>query len=89
MPASLLVFSFATRFHHIEATTLHGGEGALRACTASAAAWRAAGSPGPGQLELRVEPATDRVSWSLPARHGDGAAIALRGAHRWMLAYAG
>ena len=89
MPASLLVFSFATRFHHIEATTLHGGEGALRACTASAAAWRAAGSPGPGQLELRVEPATDRVSWSLPARHGGGTAIALRGAHRWTLAYAG
>ena len=31
----------------------------------------------------------ERVSWSLPARHGDGTAIALRGAHRWMLAYAG
>ena len=87
LPGSLLVFAFASRFHDVEATTLHGGAGALRACEASVAAWRAAGSPGPAELTIAVEPATDRVSWSLPARHGGGAASALRGDHRWTLGY--
>jgi protein-L-isoaspartate(D-aspartate) O-methyltransferase len=85
LPASLLVFSFATRFHQVEAATLHGGDGALRACAESVTAWRAAGSPGPDALALSVEPATERTGWSLPARHGGGPATALRGAHRWTL----
>ena len=87
LPASLLVFAFANRFHQLDATTLHGGQGALRACAESVAAWRAAGSPGPHALSLTVEPAADRSGWSLPARHGGGAATALRGAHRWTLDY--
>jgi len=87
LPASLLVFSFATRFHQVDATTLHGGDGALRTCAASVAAWRAAGSPGPGALSLTVEPAAERTGWSLPARHGGRPATAVRGAHRWTLDY--
>ena len=76
------------RLRAVASATLHGGEGALRTCLAGMAAWRAAGSPGPGALELTVERGGDRDGWSLPFRTPEGAATMVRGAHRWTLRYA-
>jgi hypothetical protein len=87
LPASLLVIALGPTFGTISGATLHGGDGALRACTDAMHAWRAAGTPGPETLELTVEPSTDRTGWSLPYPAG-GAATMTRGAHRWTLRYA-
>ena len=87
LPASLLVFGFGRRFDAIASATLHGGEGALRSCRASVAAWRAAGSPGAAALGVTIEPTRERTGWSLPARHGGAEAMTLRGEHRWTLRY--
>jgi hypothetical protein len=87
LPASLLVIELAARFDRVRGAVLHGGEGALRTCRAGLAAWRAAGSPGPGALEVTVEPSTERAGWSLPYPGADGAATMTRGAHRWTLRY--
>jgi protein-L-isoaspartate(D-aspartate) O-methyltransferase len=89
LPASLLVIELAPGFATVASATLHGGEGALRTCLSGMAAWRAAGSPGPGALELTVERRGGRDGWSLPYRTADGAATMVRGAHRWTLRYAG
>jgi protein-L-isoaspartate(D-aspartate) O-methyltransferase len=89
LPASLLVIELAPGFDTVASATLHGGEGALRTCLAGMAAWRAAGSPGPGALELTVERRGERDGWSLPYRTADGAATMVRGAHRWTLRYVG
>jgi protein-L-isoaspartate(D-aspartate) O-methyltransferase len=89
MPASLLVIELASGFATVASATLHGGDGALRACLAGMAAWREAGSPGPGALELTVERRGERDTWSLPYPTADGAATMVRGAHRWTLRYAG
>jgi hypothetical protein len=51
------------------------------------ASWRAAGSPGPGRIELTIEGHGDRPGWSLPFRSSDGASTMVRGAHRWTLRY--
>jgi protein-L-isoaspartate(D-aspartate) O-methyltransferase len=88
LPASLLVIAPGPSFGTVSDAVLHGGEGALRACDAAMAAWRAAGAPGPGTLELTVEPSGDRTGWSLPFPTADGAATMTRGAHRWTLRYA-
>jgi protein-L-isoaspartate(D-aspartate) O-methyltransferase len=88
LPASLLVIELAPGFRTVASATLHGGEGALRTCLAGMAAWRAAGSPAPGALELTVEPGAERDGWSLPYRTADGAATMVRGEHRWTLRYA-
>ncbi len=88
LPASLLVIALGPSFGTVSDAVLHGGEGALRTCAAAMAAWRAAGAPGPGTLELTVEPSDDRTGWSLPFPTGAGAAAMTRGAHRWTLRYA-
>ena len=87
LPASLLVIELASRYDRVGSAVLHGGEGALRTCRAGMAAWRAAGAPGPGALELTIEPSTDRTGWSLPFPDAGGAATMTRGAHRWTLRY--
>jgi protein-L-isoaspartate(D-aspartate) O-methyltransferase len=87
LPASLLVIELTPRFDRVAGAVLHGGEGALRTCRAGMTAWRAAGSPGPGALELTIEPSTERAGWSLPFPGPDGAATMARGAHRWTLRY--
>jgi protein-L-isoaspartate(D-aspartate) O-methyltransferase len=88
LPASLLVIELAARVDRVRAAVLHGGEGALRTCRAGIAGWRAAGSPGPGALEVVVEPSSERAGWSLPYPDHGGAASMTRGAHRWTLRYA-
>jgi protein-L-isoaspartate O-methyltransferase len=88
LPASLLVIELASGFSTVASATLHGGEGALRTCLAGMAAWRAAGSPAPGALELTVERGGERDGWSLPYPIADRAATMVRGAHRWTLRYA-
>jgi protein-L-isoaspartate(D-aspartate) O-methyltransferase len=88
LPASLLVIELAPGYGKVASATLHGGEAALRTCLAGMAAWRAAGSPGPGALGLTVERHGERGGWSLPYATGDGAATMIRGAHRWTLRYA-
>jgi protein-L-isoaspartate(D-aspartate) O-methyltransferase len=88
LPASLLVIELGPGFDAVASATLHGGEGALRTCLAGMAAWRAAGSPGPGALELTVERGGERDGWSLPYRTPEGAATMVRGSHRWTLRYA-
>ena len=88
LPASLLVIELASGYGSVAGAWLHGGEGALRTCLSAMAAWRAAGSPGPVDLELTVERHRDRAGWSLPYATGDGAATMVRGAHRWTLRYA-
>jgi protein-L-isoaspartate(D-aspartate) O-methyltransferase len=88
LPASLLVASLGPTFGSVGDALLHGGEGALRSCTAAIAAWRAAGTPGPDGLRITVEPSGDRAGWALPFPAGDGAAAMIRGAHRWTLRYA-
>jgi protein-L-isoaspartate(D-aspartate) O-methyltransferase len=89
LPASLLVGELSSRFDRVAGATLYGGEGALRACRAAMASWRAAGAPGPAELELTIEPAGDRDVWSLPFPRPDGTATLTRGDHRWTLRYAG
>jgi hypothetical protein len=89
LPASLLVGELSARFDRVAGAVLYGGEGALRTCRAAMAAWRAAGTPGPGGLELTIEPSHDRAGWSLPYPGPDGAATMTRGDHRWTLRYAG
>jgi protein-L-isoaspartate(D-aspartate) O-methyltransferase len=89
LPASLLVIALGPSFGTISDAVLHGGEGAVRACDVAMAAWRAAGAPGPGALELTVEPSGDRTGWSLPFPTADGAATMTRGGHRWTLRYSG
>jgi protein-L-isoaspartate(D-aspartate) O-methyltransferase len=88
LPASLLVIALGPTFGTVSDAMLHGGDGALRACADAIAGWRAAGAPGPGSLELAVEPSRDRTGWSLPFPGPDGAATMTRGAHRWTLRYA-
>ena len=88
LPASLLVIELAPSYGAVASTTLHGSEAALRTCRAGMAAWRAAGSPGPGTLELTVERHHERGGWSLPYPTGDGAATMVRGAHRWTFRHA-
>jgi protein-L-isoaspartate(D-aspartate) O-methyltransferase len=87
LPASLLVIELGSTYGRIGGARLYGGEGALRTCTAGMTGWRAAGSPGPADLELTVEPSDDRTGWSLPAKGPDGTAAMVRGAHRWTLRY--
>jgi hypothetical protein len=87
LPTSLLVIALGPAFGTVSDAVLHGGDGALRACAAAMEAWRAAGAPGPGALELTVEPSDDRTGWSLPFPGPDGAATMTRGAHRWTLRY--
>ena len=86
LPASLLVFEFDVGYD-VAAARLHGGEAALRTCAEAMAAWRAAGSPGPGSIELTIEAPRRRAGWSLPFRRADGASAMVRGAHRWTLRY--
>ena len=81
------MIELASRYDRVGSAVLHGGEGALRTCRAGMAAWRAAGAPGPGALELTIEPSTDRTGWSLPFPAAGGAATMTRGAHRWTLRY--
>jgi protein-L-isoaspartate(D-aspartate) O-methyltransferase len=88
LPASLLVIELGPTYGKVGAARLHGGDGALRTCAAGMAGWRDAGSPGPAELELTVEPCADRVGWSLPFRGPDGKPAMVRGAHRWTLRYA-
>ena len=87
LPASLLVIELGSAYGRIGGARLYGGEGALRACVAGMAGWRAAGSPGPADLELTIEPSEDRTGWSLPYAGPDGVAAMVRGAHRWTLRY--
>jgi protein-L-isoaspartate(D-aspartate) O-methyltransferase len=87
LPASLLVIELGSSYRRIGSARLYGGEGALRTCAAGLAGWRAAGSPGPSELELTVEPSAGRTGWSLPVKGPDGAAGMVRGAHRWTLRY--
>jgi protein-L-isoaspartate(D-aspartate) O-methyltransferase len=87
MPASLLVIELGSRYDRVGGAVLHGGEGALRTCRAGMRAWRAAGVPGPGELELTIEPSAERAGWSLPYPAADGAATMTRGGHRWALRY--
>jgi protein-L-isoaspartate(D-aspartate) O-methyltransferase len=89
LPASLLVLVLGATFGEITGAVLHGGEGALRACTSAMDAWHAAGAPGPAALELTVAPAADRTGWSLPYPASGGGAAMTRGAHRWALRYVG
>ncbi|HTE64460.1 MAG TPA: rRNA adenine N-6-methyltransferase family protein, partial [Solirubrobacteraceae bacterium] len=79
LPASLLVIELGSRYDRVGAAVLHGGEGALRACHAGMAAWRAAGTPPPAALELAIEPSDERAGWSLPLRAADGATTMTRG----------
>jgi protein-L-isoaspartate(D-aspartate) O-methyltransferase len=88
LPASLLVIELDRRYGRVGAARLHGGQGALRACSEAMAAWRAAGTPGPDALELAVEPDGARAGWSLPISAPSGAATLVRGAHRWTLRFA-
>jgi protein-L-isoaspartate(D-aspartate) O-methyltransferase len=88
LPASLLVIALGPTFGTVSDAVLHGGDGALRTCAASMDAWRAAGAPGPGALELTIEPSDDRTGWSLPFPGRDGGATMTRGAHRWTIRYA-
>ena len=88
LPASLLVIELGATYGTVGSACLHGGEGALRTCAAGMDGWRAAGSPGPGALELSVEPRGDRTGWSLPFTAPDGSATMVRGVHRWTLRYA-
>ena len=88
LPASLLVVELGPTFGVVARVRLHGGEGALRACASAMDAWRRAGAPGPGALELTVEPSRDRTGWTLPYRDEHGAVTLVRGAHRWTLRHA-
>jgi protein-L-isoaspartate(D-aspartate) O-methyltransferase len=88
LPASLLVMALGPTFGTVRDAVLHGGDGAVRTCAAGMDGWRAAGAPGPGALELTVEPSDDRTGWSLPFPGPDGAATMTRGAHRWTIRYA-
>jgi protein-L-isoaspartate(D-aspartate) O-methyltransferase len=87
LPASLLVIELGPTYGKVGSARLYGGDGALRTCAAGMAGWRAAGSPGPAELELTVEPCADRMGWSLPYAGPDGAPAMVRGAHRWTLRY--
>jgi hypothetical protein len=87
LPASLLVIELDRGYGGVASARLHGGEGALRACTSATAAWRAAGAPGPEALTLTVEPDGSRGGWSLPITVPGGAATLVRGAHRWTLRF--
>jgi protein-L-isoaspartate(D-aspartate) O-methyltransferase len=87
LPASLLVIELGATYGRLGGARLYGGEGALRTCAAGMAAWRAAGSPGPSELELTIEPSAGRTGWSLPVKGPDGTAGMVRGAHRWTLRY--
>ena len=89
LPGSLLVIELAGRFDAVASARLHGGEAALRTCTAAMSAWRAAGAPGPAALELTIARHRDRAGWSLPFPGNDGAVTMVRGAHRWTLRYVG
>jgi protein-L-isoaspartate(D-aspartate) O-methyltransferase len=87
LPASLLVIEVADGGPGVASAVAHGGDGAARTCAAGIAAWRGAGSPGPGALELVVAPRAGRAGWALPWPEPDGTAVLDRGAHRWTLAY--
>jgi protein-L-isoaspartate(D-aspartate) O-methyltransferase len=87
LPASLLVLELPAGAATIANVRLHGGDGALRACVAGVASWRAAGSPSPRALELTVGPRHGRAGWSLPFPGADGAASMVRGDHGWTLRY--
>jgi hypothetical protein len=86
LPASLLVVEHGSTYGRVGTARLHGSDGALRTCADAIAAWRAAGSPGPADLELTVEPSSDREGWSLPFAGPEGSVL-VRGAHRWTLRY--
>jgi hypothetical protein len=87
LPASLLVLELGSSYGRVGSARLYGGEGALRTCQEGVAAWRAAGSPGPSDLEITIEPSHDRGGWSLPIAGPDGSVL-VRGPHRWTLRYA-
>jgi len=87
LPASALVLHPSEGFDRVAAAELHGGEGALRACSTAVAAWRAAGTPGTRELELTVAPHAGRGGASLPWPTPDGATALIRGAHRWTVRY--
>ena len=74
LPASLLVLDLGAGNDRIARATLYGGEGALRACAAALAAWRAAGSPGTGGAgaDDRAAPQPQRLDAAVPRsrRHG-------------------
>ena len=86
LPASLLVIELGSAYGRSGPPGLRR-RGALRACVAGMAGWRAAGSPGPSALELTIEPSAARTGWSLPFTGPDGVADMVRGAHRWALRY--
>lgn len=89
LPTSLLVLEFDARCAQLRDARLHGGDAAERACREAMATWRAAGSPGPGRLEVCVEPRREPAVPAAPVPVTDHArASLLRGAHRWTVRYA-
>jgi protein-L-isoaspartate(D-aspartate) O-methyltransferase len=85
LPSSLLILKLEQGAVH--ALELHGGDAALDACRDGLAAWRAAGSPGAGDLAVRIEPHAGRDLGGLPAPAPGGGADVQRGAHRWTFRY--
>ena len=72
----------------LRGTELHGGDAALRALTDGLEAWRAAGRPRAGDLQVTIEPHAGRDLGGLPAPAPGGGADVQRGAHRWTFRYA-
>ena len=86
LPGSMLLFEID--HGALRGTELHGGDAALRALTDGLEAWRAAGRPQAGDLQVTIEPHAGRDLGGLPAPAPGGGADVQRGAHRWTFRYA-
>jgi hypothetical protein len=86
LPGSMLLFEID--HGALRGTELHGGDAALRALTDGLEAWRAAGRPRAGDLQVTIEPHAGRDLGGLPAPAPGGGADVQRGAHRWTFRYA-